>query len=127
QAYRKDSFDDLRDLVSWSADALRVPLQVRLVKGAYWDQERIVAGGAGWPVPVFEHKDETDANYERCTRFLVDRAGHVRPAIASHNPRSLAYALASAGTAGLDDTALEFHLLYGMAEPVHAALTRMGL
>ena len=68
QAYRKDAFDDLRDVVAWSRDALALPLQVRLVKGAYWDHERIVAGAAGWPVPVFEHKDETDANYERCTR-----------------------------------------------------------
>jgi RHH-type proline utilization regulon transcriptional repressor/proline dehydrogenase/delta 1-pyrroline-5-carboxylate dehydrogenase len=127
QAYRTDAFDDLRDVVSWSRDALAVPLQVRLVKGAYWDQERIVAGAAGWPVPVFEHKDETDANYERCTRFLVDCVGDVRPAIASHNLRSLAYAIASARAAGLDDGALEYQLLYGMAEPVHAALIRMGL
>jgi RHH-type proline utilization regulon transcriptional repressor/proline dehydrogenase/delta 1-pyrroline-5-carboxylate dehydrogenase len=127
QAYRKDAFADLRDLVSWSQDALDLPLQVRLVKGAYWDQERIVAGAAGWPVPVLEDKAETDANYERCIRFLVDHAGTVRPAIASHNLRSLAYAIASARAAALDDGAIELQLLYGMAEPVHTALTHMGL
>jgi RHH-type transcriptional regulator, proline utilization regulon repressor / proline dehydrogenase / delta 1-pyrroline-5-carboxylate dehydrogenase len=126
QAYRKDAFDDLRDLVSWSHDALAVPLQIRLVKGAYWDQERIVAGAAGWPAPVFEQIAETEANYERCTRYLIDHAGEVRPAIASHNLRSLAHAIAAARAAGLDDAALEFQLLYGMAEPVHTALTRMG-
>ncbi|HXY94979.1 MAG TPA: proline dehydrogenase family protein [Acidimicrobiia bacterium] len=126
QAYRRDSFDDLRGLVAWSAGSRELPLQVRLVKGAYWDQERIVAGAAGWPVPVFEHKDDTDANYERCTRFLVDHAGDVRPAIASHNLRSLAYAISYARHAGSDDGALEFQLLYGMAEPVHTALVGMG-
>ena len=42
QAYRKDSFADLRELVAWSATALRVPLRIRLVKGAYWDHEEIV-------------------------------------------------------------------------------------
>jgi RHH-type transcriptional regulator, proline utilization regulon repressor / proline dehydrogenase / delta 1-pyrroline-5-carboxylate dehydrogenase len=127
QAYRHDAFDDLRAVVEWSHDALARPLQVRLVKGAYWDQERIVAGAAGWSVPVFEHKDETDANYERCTQFLIEHAGSVRPALASHNLRSLAFAIATARAASLDDTALEYQLLYGMAEPVHAALTGMGL
>ena len=70
-----------------------VPLQIRLVKGAYWDVETIVAGAAGWPLPVFARKAETDANYERCTTYLVDHAGEVRPAFASHNLRSLAYAI----------------------------------
>jgi RHH-type transcriptional regulator, proline utilization regulon repressor / proline dehydrogenase / delta 1-pyrroline-5-carboxylate dehydrogenase len=127
QAYRRDSFADLRDLVSWSRDTLREPLQVRLVKGAYWDQETVIAASEGWPSPVFERKPETDANYERCTRYLVDHAGVVRPAIASHNVRNLAYAIAYARAQGLEDSAIELQLLFGMAEPVHAALTDMGL
>jgi RHH-type transcriptional regulator, proline utilization regulon repressor / proline dehydrogenase / delta 1-pyrroline-5-carboxylate dehydrogenase len=126
QAYRRDSFADLRDLVAWSRDTLRVPLQVRLVKGAYWDQETVVAASEGWASPVFERKAETDANYERCTRYLVDHAGVVRPAIASHNVRNLAYAIAYARAQGLEDSAIELQLLFGMAEPVHAALTDMG-
>ena len=93
QAYRRDSFADLRDLITWSADQLQVPLRVRLVKGAYWDHEQIVAGAAGWPLPVFARKLETDANFERCTKYLIDHAGEVRPAIASHNLRSLAHAI----------------------------------
>jgi RHH-type proline utilization regulon transcriptional repressor/proline dehydrogenase/delta 1-pyrroline-5-carboxylate dehydrogenase len=126
QAYRTDAFHDLRELVAWSADTLRVPLQIRLVKGAYWDQETVVAAAAGWPAPVFEHKRETDANFERCTRLLVDHAGTVRPAIGSHNVRSLAYAIEYARERGRDDSAVELQLLYGMAEPVHAALVAMG-
>jgi RHH-type proline utilization regulon transcriptional repressor/proline dehydrogenase/delta 1-pyrroline-5-carboxylate dehydrogenase len=126
QAYRKDSFADLRDLVGWSATALRVPLRIRLVKGAYWDQEEIVATAAGWESPVFARKAETDANFERCTRYLIDHAGEVRPAIATHNLRSLAHAIAYARQCELARNALELQLLYGMAEPVHAALVRDG-
>ena len=126
QAYRKDSYADLRDLVAWSATALRVPLRIRLVKGAYWDHEEIVAAAAGWPSPVFARKAETDANFERCTRYLIDHAGEVRPAIASHNLRSLAHAIAYARRCELGPDALELQLLYGMAEPVHAALVREG-
>ncbi|MBV8950008.1 MAG: proline dehydrogenase family protein [Actinobacteria bacterium] len=127
QAYLRDSFRDLDGLIEWSAASLRTPLQIRLVKGAYWDAETIEAEAAGWPSPVFAEKHETDANYERCVRLLVERAGAVRPAFASHNIRSLAYAIASARAAGLHDTAFELQLLYGMAAPVHDALRRLGL
>ena len=126
QAYRRDSSADLRDLVAWSANELDVPLRVRLVKGAYWDHEEIVAGAAGWPLPVFARKPETDANFERCTKYLIDHAGEVRPAIASHNLRSLAHAIVMARHCELGQSALELQLLYGMAEPVHTALVRAG-
>jgi RHH-type proline utilization regulon transcriptional repressor/proline dehydrogenase/delta 1-pyrroline-5-carboxylate dehydrogenase len=126
QAYRKDAFGDLCDTVAWSERTLSVPLAVRLVKGAYWDYETVVANAEGWPVPVFESKAETDANYERCIRHLVAHAGGVRPAFASHNLRSIAYAIASTRAHGLPPEAVEHQLLYGMAEPVHAALVRLG-
>jgi len=126
QAYRRDSYADLHDLVAWSARELEIPLRIRLVKGAYWDHEEIVAASAGWPSPVFAEKSETDANFERCTKFLIDHAGEVRPAIASHNLRSLAHAIAYAERRGLGAGVLELQLLYGMAEPVHAALVREG-
>lgn len=126
QAYRKDSYADLRDLVAWSKNSLATPLQIRLVKGAYWDHETVVAEAAGWPVPVFADKGQTDANYERCSRFLLDNAGAVRPAFASHNLRSIAYAMTYAHEIGLPDTACEVQLLYGMAEPTHLALRRLG-
>ena len=126
QAYRKDSYADLRDLVAWSGSHLQVPLRIRLVKGAYWDHEEIVASSAGWPSPVFAEKSGTDANFERCTKLLIDHAGEVRPAIASHNLRSLAHAIAYAERCELGPGGLELQLLYGMAEPVHAALVREG-
>src|SRR5881392_1632812 len=126
QAYRKDAFADLREVVAWSERALRLPLAVRLVKGAYWDFETVVATAEGWPVPVFEAKAETDANYERCVRHLVEHAGRVRPAFGSHNLRSIAYAIAYGRSRGLPAAALEHQLLYGMAEPIHAALSRLG-
>jgi hypothetical protein len=66
QAYRTDAFRDLCDVVAWSERTLRIPLAVRLVKGAYWDYETVVAAAEGWPVPVFQAKAETDASYERC-------------------------------------------------------------
>jgi RHH-type proline utilization regulon transcriptional repressor/proline dehydrogenase/delta 1-pyrroline-5-carboxylate dehydrogenase len=76
---------------------------------------------------VFEDKDETDANYERCARLLHDHHGEVRAAFGSHNLRSLAYAVSYARHRGVPDHGYEIQLLYGMAEPVHAAIKRLGL
>ena len=126
QAYLKDSRDDLADVIAFSSGRRR-PLTVRLVKGAYWDTETVVARAEGWPVPVFEHKVETDANYERCVRLLHDHHGEVKAAFGTHNLRSLGYAATYARRKGIADNGYEIQLLYGMAEQLHAAVRRMGL
>ena len=128
QAYLKESRADLADLIAWSAASGRTsPVGVRLVKGAYWDSETIVAQAEGWPSPVFEHKTETDASFERCVRLLHDHHGKVRAAFASHNLRSLAYSVAYAQAQGIPDTGYELQMLYGMAEPIQAAIRKLGL
>ncbi|MEX2292234.1 MAG: proline dehydrogenase family protein [Acidimicrobiales bacterium] len=126
QAYLRDAALDLSEVIDWSAHRTH-PVTVRLVKGAYWDAETVYARAAGWESPVFEHKAETDANYERCARLLHDHHGEVRAAFGSHNLRSLAYGVSYARRLGLPDHAYEVQLLYGMAEPVHAAIKRLGL
>ena len=104
QAYLRDSLGDLAQLMEWSTTGSR-PIAVRLVKGAYWDAETVLARARGWPVPVYERKGDTDANFERCTRLLLEhRAGArwtVQPAFASHNVRSVAHAIAVADDLGL--------------------------
>ena len=102
-------------------------MTVRLVKGAYWDTETVVSRAEGWPVPVYERKAETDASFERCVRLLHDHRDEVRAAFGSHNLRSLAYAVTYARSKGIPDTGYEMQMLYGMAEPIHAAIRRMGL
>jgi RHH-type proline utilization regulon transcriptional repressor/proline dehydrogenase/delta 1-pyrroline-5-carboxylate dehydrogenase len=127
QAYRVDASDDLGDLIEWSADTLVRPLQVRLVKGAYWDVETIKARSQGWKSPVWPNKDATDAAYERCASMLVANAGDVRPAFASHNARSIAWALCAARKEGLADDAVEVQVLHGMAEALHGAVRDLGV
>ena len=126
QAYLKDSRDNLADVIAWSSQRA-TPVTVRLVKGAYWDSETIEAKADGWPVPVYERKEETDANYERCVRLLHDHHGEVRAAFGSHNLRSLAYAVTYARAKGIPDAGYELQMLYGMAEPIQAAIRRLGL
>ncbi|HEX4128873.1 MAG TPA: L-glutamate gamma-semialdehyde dehydrogenase [Pirellulales bacterium] len=124
QTYLRDAADDLAALADW-AERRGTPVWVRLVKGAYWDYETVNARSLGWPVPVFEHKHETDANFERQTRFLLRHAEVLRPAIASHNVRSLAHAIAVARRLGLPRGTLELQMLYGMADDEADALVEL--
>jgi RHH-type transcriptional regulator, proline utilization regulon repressor / proline dehydrogenase / delta 1-pyrroline-5-carboxylate dehydrogenase len=125
QAYLRDAVDDLaryRDL----ARKRGKPFTIRLVKGAYWDEERIVAAQNSWPVPVFEQKSETDASFEACTDALLASWPHLRPAFGSHNPLSVAQAIIKTRDAGLGETDVEFQTLYGMAEGLRTAVAEAG-
>ncbi|HEY1789072.1 MAG TPA: proline dehydrogenase family protein [Verrucomicrobiae bacterium] len=125
QAYLKDSEADLADIIGW-ARSRRRRVTVRLVKGAYWDYEIVAARQRGWPVPVFAFKTETDANFERLSEMLLKHDDAVDAAFATHNVRSIAHALAQAERRGMDFRHFEFQMLYGMAEPVKAALLQLG-
>jgi RHH-type proline utilization regulon transcriptional repressor/proline dehydrogenase/delta 1-pyrroline-5-carboxylate dehydrogenase len=125
QAYLRDSEKDLINLLEWT-QGRGTPVWVRLVKGAYWDYETVLAAQQDWPVPVFRHKWETDASYEQLTRFLLENYQVLRPAFGSHNVRSLAVALATADRLGLPPKSFELQMLYGMAGPLMEALTAMG-
>ena len=125
QGYLRDTLHDLQKLAEW-ARRRGTPVWVRLVKGAYWDYESVIAGQNGWPMPVFSVKAETDANYEAMTRFLMEHRDLLRPAIASHNIRSIAHALAVAEAHDVPERAFEFQMLYGMADPIKSALADLG-
>ncbi|HMK36213.1 MAG TPA: L-glutamate gamma-semialdehyde dehydrogenase [Desulfomonilaceae bacterium] len=125
QAYLKDTKQDLAELVDWAKKRGRRVL-VRLVKGAYWDYETVVSDLNGWEIPVFSDKDDTDLNFEELTTILLENAHYVRPAIATHNIRSISHAIAVAESLDLPKDALEFQMIYGMAEPVRKALKEMG-
>jgi RHH-type proline utilization regulon transcriptional repressor/proline dehydrogenase/delta 1-pyrroline-5-carboxylate dehydrogenase len=125
QAYLRDTERDLHGLIAWARSRGR-PIGVRLVKGAYWDYETVVAQQRSWPIPVWSRKPESDANYEKLTLLLLENADIVAPAFASHNVRSCAHALAQAERLGLDPRAYEFQALYGMADELKAALRQTG-
>ena len=128
QAYLRDSREQLERVIEWSrASGRRPPLVVRLVKGAYWDHEVVAARQHGWTPPVWEEKAESDRSFEELTRTLVDAREHVRPAIASHNLRSVAHAIAyNRATGGADDD-LELQVLRGLGDELAAALAAHDL
>ncbi|HBZ57084.1 MAG TPA: L-glutamate gamma-semialdehyde dehydrogenase, partial [Syntrophobacteraceae bacterium] len=126
QAYLRDSEKDLLELLDW-AKKRKQRLTIRLVKGAYWDAEVIHARQNRWPIPVFTDKTETDANFEKLARILLEHHQTVNMACASHNIRSIAAVMETAKDLKVPEENLEYQILFGMAEPVRMALRKAGL
>jgi proline dehydrogenase len=128
QAYLRESPEQLDRILDWAESGSRTPpLTIRLVKGAYWDHEVVEARQHGWSSPVFESKAECDRNFEALTRRLLDARPLVRVAIASHNLRSVAHAIAYNRTSGGGDRDLELQVLRGLGDELAHALASNGL
>ncbi len=94
------------------------PLNIRLVKGAYWDseikraQERGLAG-----YPVYTRKANTDVAWLACAhRLIAADAGLIHPQFATHNAHTVAWVSTVAGEAR---RAFEFQRLHGMGRELY--------
>jgi RHH-type proline utilization regulon transcriptional repressor/proline dehydrogenase/delta 1-pyrroline-5-carboxylate dehydrogenase len=125
QAYLRDTEKDLQSWIDW-AKRRGKPITVRLVKGAYWDQETIKATQHEWDVPVFSHKSSTDYAFEKLTRMLLEHHEYLYAAIGSHNVRSQALAIAIAKELKIPARRIELQVLYGMADKLAKALVNQG-
>jgi RHH-type proline utilization regulon transcriptional repressor/proline dehydrogenase/delta 1-pyrroline-5-carboxylate dehydrogenase len=126
QAYHRETERDIQDLVAWVRTHGRAPITIRLVKGAYWDSDTVRYRQAGWPPPLFEHKAETDIQYERLIPVLFEHSDLIRPAFGTHNLRTLAAIEAHAESRGLGPEAREYQMIFGMAEPFQQAMIKLG-
>jgi proline dehydrogenase len=128
QAYLRESPEQLERMTEWARGSeRRPPPVVRLVKGAYWDHEVVEARQHGWTPPVFEQKRDSDRNFEALTRRLLEAWPHLRPAIASHNLRSVAHAVATNRELGREDRDIELQVLRGLGDELAAALAQQGM
>lgn len=107
QAYLRRSEGDIEAL-----NARKIP--VRLVRGMGLE------GGEG----AFRTQEEADLFFMRLVETLM-RDGH-RPAIATHNPKLIEYAVDMAFIFGLNAGDFEFQLLYGFRRDLQAKLLADG-
>jgi RHH-type proline utilization regulon transcriptional repressor/proline dehydrogenase/delta 1-pyrroline-5-carboxylate dehydrogenase len=119
QAYGKRC----RAVIGW-ADALGQEtggrMNVRLVKGAYWDSEIKRTQEAGLSdYPLFTRKAATDVSYLACAKDMLAAKG-VAPAFASHNALTVATIVEWAGKS----RDFEFQRLHGMGEGLYERLVR---
>ena len=83
---------DAAALLEW-ARRRGTPVPVRLVKGAIGTTRRSCARLMDGRSLCIEQKWESDANFEHLTRFLMENYQWLRPALGSHNLRSLSHAI----------------------------------
>ena len=119
QAYQKRCFKLIDWLNELAGDVgRRIP--VRLVKGAYWDNEIKEAQMEGLKhYPVFTRKVNTDVSYLACARkMLAEESQLLYPQFASHNAHTIASILEMAG----DRRDYEFQRLHGMGQELYDEL-----
>ncbi|HUX79710.1 MAG TPA: L-glutamate gamma-semialdehyde dehydrogenase [Alphaproteobacteria bacterium] len=120
QAYQKRA----PAVIDW-AEALsrrtKMPLFVRLVKGAYWDTEIKIAQMGGYPeYPLFTRKAATDLSYLVCAKKLLAAQGSLYPQFATHNAFTVAAVLAMVG----ERSDVEFQRLQGMGEDLYKTIRK---
>ena len=115
QAYQKRGAAVIDWLTSVAAESRR-RLNVRLVKGAYWDSEIKRAQERGFDsYPVYTRKCNTDVSYLACARRMLRDGTHLLPQFATHNAHTLAWIQCHAGK-----REYEFQRLHGMGAELYA-------
>jgi proline dehydrogenase len=136
QAYMRDSYTIALELVELARDRKARgwgPVSIRLVKGAYWEDEVDSAMEVNKHPPVWympnasASKRITDANYEVIAELLLkyQKDGLVL-AFATHNVYTIATIMALADRYGVKPDFFEFQMLYGMGDSLKYALRKLG-
>lgn len=93
-------------------------MNIRLVKGAYWDTEMKLAQVGGMPgFPLFTSKTATDVAYICLAQKLFGMGDRLFPQFATHNAHTAAAVLELA-----DGRPFELQRLHGMGERLHDIL-----
>jgi proline dehydrogenase len=107
QSYLHRSEEDVRALCA-------AGIGVRLVKGAYREPAEI----------AYQKKADVDASFIRLTGLLLESG--VYHAIATHDPRMIAAALAHVRRLALKPERFEFQMLYGIRQDLQRQLRSQG-
>ncbi|RWR10836.1 bifunctional proline dehydrogenase/L-glutamate gamma-semialdehyde dehydrogenase PutA [Paenirhodobacter populi] len=95
-------------------------LNIRLVKGAYWDSEMKVAQMEGHPgFPLYTSKVQTDVSYACLAQKLFGLSDRIYPQFAGHNAHTVSTILELA-----EGRPFEFQRLHGMGERLHDIVLR---
>ncbi|MCA1973133.1 MAG: bifunctional proline dehydrogenase/L-glutamate gamma-semialdehyde dehydrogenase PutA, partial [Caenispirillum sp.] len=114
QAYQKRA-RAVVDVLAGMVERVGRRMNVRLVKGAYWDTEIKRSQELGLEgYPVWTRKVTTDVSYIACARKLLDRTDLFYPQFATHNAHTVATILEIGG-----DKEFEFQRLHGMGEELY--------
>jgi proline dehydrogenase len=100
-----------------ASKALGYNLGVKLVRGAYMNEERTVAAERGVDSPIWENIEQTHECYDANLAALVQSVGdHGLIMLASHNVDSVALAKEQMASHGIDADRVQFGQLKGFSD-----------
>ena len=113
QAYQQRAIFVLEYLAKHLKD-INKRINLRLVKGAYWDTEIKIAQEQGvLNYPVFTKKFITDLSYLKCAHIL-ERSDNIMPQFATHNAYTISYVKKL-----FESKPYEFQKLHGMGDEIY--------
>ncbi|MBR56575.1 MAG: hypothetical protein CMH54_00805 [Myxococcales bacterium] len=125
QAYLRDAAEHLDDIIRFSRErGVRMP--IRLVKGAYWDQETIEAEAHGFDAPQFLNKVESDLHFQQLCIRILEHPDEVQLCLGSHNLRDHCFARAAREVLYPESPPIEHQVLHMTSEGLAIAMAERG-
>lgn len=127
QLYRTDRLKFLKDCYA-VAEESGFFLGVKLVRGAYMENERKRAGEMNYPSPIHLNKKDCDQDFNAAVEFSINHIKRISVMVASHNEQSNLYAARLLTEKGLPSNHPNVHFsqLYGMSDNITFNLARAG-
>ena len=125
QAYLRDGSKHLMDVVAL-AEKRKLPMRIRLVKGAYWDAETIEGEAHQFIPPQFLNKEESDLHFRQLAYLALKNHEHIHLAIGSHNLQDHAFVESMRDLRFPNAPVIEHQCLHMTYEALSHGLAKMG-
>jgi len=127
QLYRTDRLKFLKDCYEAAVEKGFI-LGVKLVRGAYMENERKRAAQMNYPSPIQVNKGNCDRDFNDAIEFSIRNINKISVIVASHNEQSNLYSTQLLAKNGLssDHPHVHFSQLYGMSDNITFNLAKAG-
>jgi len=125
QSYRIDRLEYIEKLYH-SFSTLDVQIGIKLVRGAYMDNERERSKAFNYLDPIHKTKKDTDKSFNSCMTFMFKNVQLFSVFIGSHNEESNYLALELINKYNIIKDKVWFSQLYGMSDHITYNLSNQG-
>jgi proline dehydrogenase len=127
QLYRTDRLDYFKRLIALARQH-SCRLGIKIVRGAYMEQERERARRAGYPSPIYPDKSATDRAFDEILYLFVEHIDDVEICVGTHNEYSCRLLAGLMFERGIPNNHphVYFSQLYGMSDHISYKLAHAG-
>ncbi len=127
QCYRWDRLEYLKKLCE-TGEKEGFKIGVKIVRGAYFEQENLRAKKMNYPSPICENQEATDVSFNGVLTYCLAHIDAISLFIGSHNEVSnyLALQIMEDKNIAIDDPRVWFGQLYGMSDHISFNLAKMN-